>query len=261
MVISQRVGRIKLFVAFIHISGLCYFIHYALTPQEIKFIFDPIISKDIQEKITATIVQKDMHKLNSALVLEKIKTDLPAVQSISILYKGSRTAYITVKVDKPYLNIVALDKQQNYVLTQNGTIAYPTNFNLSISDDQGTIYVNSIDFTDPIMAKEFVQCMKALDLKLLNTYDLGWSSKNEILLCSRIDNNFVIVADNKTVGMSDRIEYAERIYKLKQNVLEKGPKSGVAKGVTGTKVDIRFKDYVVAAPLGEVNNEKSCKSR
>jgi hypothetical protein len=236
--------RLRNNIKYVHIIALACLtlriITVLLKPLTTCIIFDTRIAKATQEALAAVINHLSL-SIGAQGLYDYLKKDFPAIRSVSIAYKGSRVACITIKALAPFICLESLSDARWYVLTKDGILVNRDFFSLQALEGLNTVLLD----TNQSGSLELYTTVASLEPEILEQYSVTWHSPTEIILKACFANQMaqlIIVASTDSIIHRERIAYAERIYKSKQH--------DHSKGVKGIKVDIRFRGFMVCTSLG-----------
>ncbi len=246
MKISHRIKKYTVVAVVLFFLAFLFWFSFLKTEQ-IFLKIDSCVSEDCKSKIRANI-ESHMHGKHD---INKLKENLSSIflpiKAISIDYLASGQAYVKISSFKPYLILEDVNK---YYLTQNGLIVDQSFFDSFYDTLLNSIFVESLDeLISSNKTRDLTEFALSIDQNLLNEFSVTWRSKTEILLVSKKYDKFHVLGDHLSLNKSNLLKHAEKIYLLKKHPLK-----------MGLKVDIRFRDLIVSASLGEVNNEKKSRN-
>lgn len=226
---------------FFRLSYNSYFYSY-FSSYSITLKFDDLINKKVAENITIIINSYKNNALKALSLKDEIEQHYNLIDTLSITYKASRTACVSIRTQKPFSII-----NNNYIITESGTLCPKNYYSSNALKDVPILWVKNI--TDISLA-EFLEYIKAFSFDIFTSYDVLWISSDEIALRSKYYENVqaniqaniqesIIISDITTINNSNKLNSAQELCKKKYK-----------------KIDIRFNNQIVCSRLRGVNYEK-----
>lgn len=209
-----------------------------LTPSCVYVICDQKLPLVMQHAIKHTLESAAVRSVGADVLCKNLQNDYPSVASISIAYKGSLTAQVSVTAHVPWVTFASTEQgQKEQVLCKQGNVVEKKFFNELVTQGIQTLVIDGKEYNHKIADKDLIACMLELRRSVFDEYTIVWKSKVEIILQSRTEP-LTIIADTATVHDGERFGYVDRIYA-----------SDMARYKNGMKADIRLKDEIVCSPL------------
>jgi hypothetical protein len=218
-------------------------IYSFLLPSEYRVICDSAFAYEVQERIRALAVHK-----NASELYIQLKKEIPLVSAVSIAYRGSRQALVSVKAEQPRLLIEPLAHEiaPSYVVTASGNLIEKRFFNEEILEYMPVVRKETAAL-EQLKNPQICASLLAIRPEVFENYAILWRSKNEIILYSTRYHDLTLIADNSSIHQKEKFAYAESIYERRHEQYEKG-----------IKIDIRLRGSVVCGPPGGgIDYEKS----
>ena len=272
MNITRIVFNTKMLSIIFALVACAVLMRFTLTPTKIIVFCDHRLPRDMQAAIRQKIEATPVRTVGAEGLLKELQIEYPCIGDISISYKGSMTAHVTVKARIPWVCLVSrVPGHKEYIVCKHDTSTRTSLINekvskqnhkvapvsVDIQNQQNTapvvlekkyfnelvtqgmpmIVVEGNDFMRQIADVNLIRCALGLRRSLFVDYAITWISKVEILLQSRVSNS-ILMADSVTVHDKERFAYVDRIVK-----------SDAVRYKNGIKADIRLRDEIICSSL------------
>lgn len=233
----------KLIVPLIVVGGAVGAVHYSLSPSQALIICDQGISPDVREAVEKYIKKPPLRLPSAQAILKDLQAIWPVVKSVSIAYKSSSQAQVTVNAHKPHLRICSSESgNKEYVLCKTDQpeqvcVIEKKYFSTCITEGMPTVYIEGADFEERRQQPECIDCLKDLKSDVVDEFTITWRSKSEISMQSR-RLPMTLIADAVTIHEIERLNAVRRIYENEHE-----------RYADGIKADVRLHDSVICSPL------------
>ncbi len=218
-----------------------------LTPWKVYVYCDQRLHPELQKAIVQLVERMAVRSVGADALCADLQKEYPLVSLVSIAYKGSLSAIVSVKTHMPWVCVAAaVPGQKEYVLCKAGLIIEKKYFNELALQGVPAVTIEAKDFMQAITDPDLLSCILELKRAIFDDYSITWKSKVEIILRSKA-LNIEVIADTITVHESERFDYVDRIFNSDSDRYK-----------NGMKADIRLKDEIICSSfVGKKVYEKS----
>ncbi len=196
-------------------------------------IFSPIITEEIRNLLNSELSPRGLIP-QFCINTQKL---YPCIKKIDVRLLGSGKFLLKIYANSPIIILSNTHNGQEYILAEN-EIFNKSNYKAYMLEN---LYKININTPNILNIKSDLLKLNTIPSYILENYHITWHDDTKIILNSKTNNNYFIVAHTDSL-FTNKVKLAEKIYinSAKNKKL---------------KIDIRFKKFIVCAHLKGVVNE------